>query len=60
MTINENALDRLSDYKKLEEKEVKVDNFLGPDKARSVVLKSMEQYQEKYVEQEPEPASALE
>ena len=47
------------DYKKLEEKEVKVDNFLGPDKARSVVLKAMKQYQEKYVEQESEPASTL-
>ncbi|MEM8484646.1 MAG: inorganic diphosphatase [Bacteroidota bacterium] len=36
------------DYKKLEEKEVKVDNFLGPDKARAVVTKAMKLYQEKY------------
>lgn len=36
------------DYKKLEEKEVKVDNFLGPDKARAVVKKAMKLYQEKY------------
>lgn len=34
------------DYKKLEDKEVKVDNFLGPDKARSVVAKAMKRYQE--------------
>ena len=34
------------DYKKLEDKEVKVDNFLGPDKARSVVLKAMNRYKE--------------
>ena len=40
------------DYKKLEEKEVKVDNFLGPDKARAVVAKSMKLYQEKFVEPE--------
>ena len=34
------------DYKKLEEKEVKVDNFLGPDKARSVVTKAIKRYKE--------------
>ena len=38
------------DYKKLEEKEVKVDNFLGPDKARSVVTKAIEQYKEVFPE----------
>ena len=42
------------DYKKLEEKEVKVDNFLGPDKARSVIAKSMKQYQEMFVDVEEE------
>ncbi len=47
------------DYKKLEDKEVKVDNFLGPDKARSVVLKAMQQYEEKYGEVEDDPVKEL-
>ena len=32
------------DYKKLEEKEVLVHDFLGPDKARAVVARGMERY----------------
>ena len=34
------------DYKLLEEKEVAVQDFLGPDKARAVVRKAIERYQE--------------
>ena len=48
------------DYKKLEDKEVKVEDFLGPDKARSVVLKAMQQYQEKYGQEVEEPAASPE
>lgn len=40
------------DYKKLEEKEVQVDNFLGPDKARSVVARGIELYNEKFASEE--------
>ena len=40
------------DYKKLEEKVVKVDNFLGPDKARAVIAQSMKNYQETFVVEE--------
>ncbi len=47
------------DYKKLEEKEVKVDNFLGPDKARAVVTKAMKLYQEKYGEGVQEALEAM-
>lgn len=32
------------DYKKLEEKDVRVHDFLGPDKARGVVTRSIERY----------------
>ncbi|GIV59606.1 inorganic diphosphatase [Rhodocaloribacter litoris] len=34
------------DYKKLEEKEVLVQDFLGPDKARAVVAQGMKRYRE--------------
>ncbi len=36
------------DYKKLEDKEVRVENFLGPDKARAVVNRSRVLYNEMY------------
>ncbi len=36
------------DYKKLEEKEVRVENFLGPDKARAVINRSIVRYNEVY------------
>jgi len=36
------------DYKKLEEKEVLVQDFLGPDKARSVVAQGMARYREAF------------
>lgn len=36
------------DYKILEEKEVVVDDFLGPDKARQVITRSMAAYAKKY------------
>ena len=42
------------DYKKLEEKIVEVDNFLGPDKARSVVAAAMKRYQEVFVDEQDE------
>ncbi|GIV62591.1 MAG: inorganic pyrophosphatase [Rhodothermaceae bacterium] len=38
------------DYKKLEEKEVLVQDFLGPDKARSVVAQGMKRYRETFGE----------
>ncbi len=44
------------DYKKLEEKEVKVDNFLGPDVARAVVNKAIKRYQEVFAEYLEAPA----
>ena len=47
------------DYKKLEEKEVKVDNFLGPDKARAVVSKAMKLYQEKYGQEAEEAVESV-
>lgn len=47
------------DYKKLEEKEVKVDNFLGPDKARAVVKKAMQLYQEKYGQEVEEAVESV-
>jgi inorganic pyrophosphatase len=34
------------DYKKLEEKDVRVHEFLGPDKARSVVTRGIQRYHE--------------
>ncbi len=34
------------DYKALEQKEVAVQNFQGPDKARSIIKESMDRYQE--------------
>lgn len=34
------------DYKKLEEKDVSVEGFLGPDKARAVVMRGMLKYQQ--------------
>lgn len=34
------------DYKKLEEKEVMVEEFLGPDRARAVIRRGMERYDE--------------
>jgi inorganic pyrophosphatase len=34
------------DYKKLEDKEVSVEGFLGPDKARAVVTRGMLKYQQ--------------
>lgn len=37
------------DYKKLEEKEVRVEDFLGPDKARTIVRRAMDRYQEEIV-----------
>ena len=46
------------DYKKLEEKDVQVDNFLGPDKARAVVLAAMERYQQEFGIKEDEPTEA--
>ena len=45
------------DYKILEGKEVKVDNFLGPDKARSVVAKAIKRYNEEVIGEEEEDAS---
>ncbi len=36
------------DYKLLEEKEVEVQDFLGPDKARAVVKRAMERYGEEF------------
>jgi inorganic pyrophosphatase len=45
------------DYKKLEDKEVRVENFLGPDKARAVVSRSMVRYTETF-RKKPEPAPA--
>ena len=36
------------DYKLLEEKEVEVQDFLGPDKARAVVKRAMERYVEEF------------
>lgn len=47
------------DYKKLEEKEVSVEDFLGPDKARTVVRKSLERYRKKILPklEEPEPGA---
>lgn len=44
------------DYKKLEDKEVKVDNFLGPDVARAVVNKAIKRYNEVFAEYLEEPA----
>ena len=39
------------DYKKLEEKEVLVQDFLGPDKARAVINRGMEHYRQVFVEE---------
>lgn len=41
------------DYKQLEGKEVEVQDFLGPDKARAVITRGIQSYQEKYVEADP-------
>ena len=38
------------DYKLLEEKEVSVQDFLGPDRARAVIRKAVERYREEYGE----------
>lgn len=50
------------DYKKLEEKEVSVEDFMGPDKARTVVRKSLKRYREKILPklEEPEPGAEKE
>ncbi|MDZ4702098.1 MAG: inorganic diphosphatase [Rhodothermales bacterium] len=46
------------DYKKLEDKEVRVDNFLGPDKARAVVNRSRVLYNEMYRKKKDEAETA--
>lgn len=36
------------DYKKLEDKEVLVQDFIGPDRARAVIVEAMERYQKTF------------
>ncbi len=48
------------DYKKLEEKEVRVENFLGPDKARAVVNRSRVLYDQMYRKKKSEAEATAE
>ena len=50
------------DYKKLEEKKVQVEDFLGPDDARAVVQQAIERYTEEILPEleEPEPGAEKE
>ncbi len=41
------------DYKQLEEKDVEVQDFLGPDKARAVVRQAMERYRQEVLPTRP-------